>query len=48
MPRHIAFFVYPRFVLLDLTGPLEAFMTAEDLAPGSYELTVMSLEGGVG
>src|SRR3546814_17450423 len=44
--RHVAFFAYPRFVLLDLTGPLEAFAAAADLAPGSYRLSVMSLEGG--
>jgi transcriptional regulator GlxA family with amidase domain len=44
--RHIAFFVYPGFVLLDLSGPLEAFSAAEETAPGSYRLTVMSLEGG--
>ncbi len=44
--RHVAFFVYPGFVLLDLSGPLEAFSTAEAMAPGSYRLTVMSLEGG--
>jgi transcriptional regulator GlxA family with amidase domain len=44
--RHVAFFVYPGFVLLDLTGPLEAFSAAADLASGSYRLTVMSLEGG--
>jgi transcriptional regulator GlxA family with amidase domain len=44
--RHIAFFVYPGFVLLDLSGPLEAFASAEETAPGSYRLTVMSLEGG--
>src|SRR5437016_11003371 len=44
--RHIAFFVYPGFVLLDLSGPLEAFSVAASLAPGSYRFTVMSLEGG--
>lgn len=44
--RHVAFFVYPGFVLLDLSGPLEAFSVAASLAPGSYRLTVMSLEGG--
>lgn len=44
--RHIAFFTYPGFVLLDLTGPLEAFSVAADMAPGSYRLSVMSLEGG--
>jgi transcriptional regulator GlxA family with amidase domain len=32
--------------LLDLCGPLEAFAVAGDMAPGSYRLTVMSLEGG--
>src|SRR5262249_40548420 len=44
--RHVAFFVYPSFVLLDLCGPLETFATAELSAPGSYRLSVMSLEGG--
>lgn len=44
--RHVAFFVHPGFVLLDLTGPLEAFAAAAQLAPKSYRLTVMSLEGG--
>jgi transcriptional regulator GlxA family with amidase domain len=44
--RDICFFVYPGFVLLDLSGPLEAFSIAESLAPGSYRLTVMSLDGG--
>jgi len=44
--RHVAFFVYPGFVLLDLSGPLEAFSAAASLAPGSYRTTVMSLEGG--
>lgn len=46
MARHIAFFVYPGFVLLDLSGPLEAFARAEEMAPGSYRLSVMSLDGG--
>jgi transcriptional regulator GlxA family with amidase domain len=46
IPRHVVFFVYPGFVLLDLTGPLEAFAAAADMAPGSYRLTVMSLDGG--
>jgi transcriptional regulator GlxA family with amidase domain len=44
--RHVAFFVYPCFVLLDLCGPLEAFATADLFASGSYRLSVMSLEGG--
>lgn len=46
MARHVVFFVYPGFVLLDLTAPLEAFAAAEAMVPGSYRLTVMSLEGG--
>jgi transcriptional regulator GlxA family with amidase domain len=45
-PRHIAFFVYPGFVLLDLSGPLEAFAIAAQLAPGSYRFSVMSTNGG--
>jgi transcriptional regulator GlxA family with amidase domain len=44
--RHVAFFVYPGFVLLDLSGPLEAFSAAKEAAAGGYRLTVMSLEGG--
>src|SRR5258706_4165970 len=46
IPHHVAFFVYPGFVLLDLSGPLEAFSSAESLVPGNYRTTVMSLEGG--
>jgi transcriptional regulator GlxA family with amidase domain len=46
VPRHVAFFVYPGFLLLDLSGPLEAFATANDLAPGSYRFSFMSIEGG--
>jgi|RhiMethySRZTD1v2_1073278.scaffolds.fasta_scaffold148834_2 transcriptional regulator GlxA family with amidase domain len=45
-PRDICFFIYPGFVLLDLSGPLEAFSIAASLVPGSYRLTVMSLDGG--
>ncbi len=44
--RHVAFFIYPQFNLIDLSGPLEAFATATNMAPGSYRMTVMSLEGG--
>jgi transcriptional regulator GlxA family with amidase domain len=44
--RHVAFFVYPGFVLLDLSGPLEALSSAASLLPGSYRTTVMSLDGG--
>jgi transcriptional regulator GlxA family with amidase domain len=44
--RHVAFFIYPNFDLIDLSGPLEAFSTATDMAPGSYRMSVMSLGGG--
>jgi transcriptional regulator GlxA family with amidase domain len=44
--RHVGFFIYPHFNLIDLSGPIEAFTLATDMAPGSYRLTVMSLEGG--
>ena len=44
--RHIAFFIYPGFLLLDLSGPLDAFSTANTLSPGSYRFSFMSLEGG--
>lgn len=44
--RHVVFFVYPGFVLLDLSGPLEAFACATHAIPGSYRTSVMSLEGG--
>ena len=44
--RHIAFFLYPGFLLLDLSGPLDAFSTANQLHPGSYRFSFVSLEGG--
>jgi transcriptional regulator GlxA family with amidase domain len=44
--RHIAFFLYPGFLLLDLSGPLDAFSTANQLHPGSYRFSFISLEGG--
>jgi transcriptional regulator GlxA family with amidase domain len=47
MVRHIAFFVYPGFALLDLSGPQEAFVAADERVPGSYRLSVMSIEGGL-
>lgn len=46
MPRHITFFVYPGFVLLGLTGPLDALSAAEVLSPGSYHFDVVSMNGG--
>jgi transcriptional regulator GlxA family with amidase domain len=44
--RHVAFFIYPHFNLLDLSGPLVAFATAAGMAPDSYRFSVMSLEAG--
>jgi transcriptional regulator GlxA family with amidase domain len=44
--RHVAFFIYPRFNLIDLSGPLDAFALAAEMVPDSYRFTIMSLEGG--
>jgi transcriptional regulator GlxA family with amidase domain len=45
VPRHVGFFVYPGFILLDLSGPLEVFSTANMLVPSSYRFSFMSIEG---
>ncbi|MDH4555407.1 GlxA family transcriptional regulator [Pseudomonas sp. BN417] len=47
MPRHVCFLVYSGFVLLDLSGPLEAFTNANRARPSSYRFTIASLEGGL-
>jgi transcriptional regulator GlxA family with amidase domain len=49
--RHIVLLVYDGFNLLDLSGPLQTFATANRLAAGAcaespYRLTVASTEGG--
>ncbi|MCC2654948.1 MAG: AraC family transcriptional regulator [Panacagrimonas sp.] len=44
--RSVAFLVTPAFVLLDMSGALEAFHLAHRLRPDSYRLRVMSLDGG--
>jgi transcriptional regulator GlxA family with amidase domain len=44
--RHVAFFIYPHFNLIDLSGPLDAFALATEIARGSYRFSVMSLDGG--
>jgi transcriptional regulator GlxA family with amidase domain len=44
--RHIVFFLYPGFLLLDLSGPLDAFSTTNQLRPGSYRFSFVSLAGG--
>ena len=46
MARHIGILVYPGFVLLDLSGPLEAFSNASQRSSCGYLLTVASLQGG--
>src|ERR1700754_3172054 len=46
IPREVGFLVHPPFTLLDLSGPLEAFKWAEQMRPGSYRLSVTSLDGG--
>jgi transcriptional regulator GlxA family with amidase domain len=44
--RTIGFLVTPGFVLLDLSGALEAFHLANRIRPDRYRLRVMSLHGG--
>jgi len=46
MARHVCFLVYPGFVLLDLSGPLEAFSFASGMSGKSYQLSVASMAGG--
>jgi transcriptional regulator GlxA family with amidase domain len=47
MARNIGFFVFPRFQLLDLTGPYAAFHAASGLSPASgWRLHVISMHGG--
>ncbi|MFL6697069.1 MAG: DJ-1/PfpI family protein, partial [Vitreoscilla sp.] len=50
--RHIVLLVYDGFNLLDLSGPLQTFATANRLAEGAsgeppYRLTVASAQGGL-
>ena len=48
MTRRIAFLVFPRFQILDATGPLAAFEIAERYRPGSYTLrTIATAPGAV-
>ncbi|KLK89649.1 AraC family transcriptional regulator [Microvirga vignae] len=46
MTRHLNFLVYPGFVLLDLSGPMEVFSWGSQMSAESYRITVTSLEGG--
>ena len=46
MSRRVVFLVFPRFQMLDLTGPLEVFTQADALFPGGhrrYETEVVAL-----
>jgi transcriptional regulator GlxA family with amidase domain len=47
MTRRVCFLVYPGFVLLDLSGPLEAFSAASPMAERGYRFSVTSCEGGL-
>jgi transcriptional regulator GlxA family with amidase domain len=47
MTRHVRFFLFPDFQLLDLSGPLAAFQAAADAQPGSYQTSVVSEHGGL-
>lgn len=47
MTRHIRFFLYPSFQLLDLSGPLAAFQFAAEAKPGAYRFSFVSRDGGV-
>ncbi len=46
MPRRIAFLVFPRFQILDATGPLAAFEIAERYRPGTYALRPIAVASG--
>jgi transcriptional regulator GlxA family with amidase domain len=42
MTHRIAFFIYPNFQQLDVSGPLTAFEIAERLRPGTYSWSIVS------
>jgi len=48
-PRRIELFAFSQFQMLDVTGPLQVFATANDLAGGDaprYAIGVVSQDGG--
>jgi transcriptional regulator GlxA family with amidase domain len=47
MTRCVRLLIYPGFVLLDLSGPLEVFANAGRMTGQSYDLRVLSLTGGM-
>jgi transcriptional regulator GlxA family with amidase domain len=46
MSKTVSVFVYDRFQLLDASGPITAFEIANEMVPGSYLLTTVSIQGG--
>ncbi len=46
MTHRIAFFIYPGFQQLDVSGPLTAFEIAERLRPGSYSWSIVASNAG--
>ena len=46
MSRTLLFALYPRFQLLDVAGPVAAFEAANEQAPGSYRICLLSESGG--
>ena len=46
MTKFVGFLLYERFQLLDASGPITAFELAEELVPGSYRLSTLSIDGG--
>ena len=48
MTRHLLFFVFADFQLLDVSGPMAAFEMANRIAPGSYRWTVCSRASALG
>lgn len=46
MGKAVCVFIYDRFQLLDASGPITAFEIANEMVPGSYQLTIVSLQGG--
>ncbi|MCA0188470.1 MAG: hypothetical protein LCH90_21240, partial [Proteobacteria bacterium] len=47
MPRTLALLIFPDFQLLDAAGPSGAFEAANDCVPGSYQVDILSRDGGL-
>ncbi|MGH7106812.1 MAG: DJ-1/PfpI family protein, partial [Acetobacteraceae bacterium] len=46
MPRLIAFLIFPRFQILDATGPMAAFEIAGRYCPGTYASRIIAVTPG--